>query len=237
MLANFNLTKIEDIVAKPSEPEPKLLESSKQSLQSEELLEPLKKPIVEQELVQQKGGDDKGNYYTNILNEYENEKDKNKESVLEKVENNAIYNIKNETISFTDRVVFIALTFILRNLVLFFVNWGLNSHMINSFKEGFIFYIITYIIIFIAFVLLVNSGSNLSLKLLFYYINTDIGTFRIILHLFVQFILFPIPFIVSTKKFNIDTNTSYESQRKIMNVISTFTFFVWILTTIIALRY
>jgi len=220
LLANFNLTKVEDVVAKP------------------ELPVPLKEGVVEQniELSEQKGGTDKGSFYADILKEYDKE-EKNKEKVLEKVENNAIYNIENETISFTDRIVFIALTFILRNIVLFFVSWGLNSHMVNSFKEAFIFYIVTYVILFIAFVLLVNSGNNVSLKLLFYYINTDIGTFRIILHLLVQFLLFPIPFVVQTHKFNINSSSSYEDQRKVYNLISTFTFFVWILTTIIALRY
>lgn len=201
----------------------------------------------------QKGETEEGSFYQQKIDEIaavekdenlkKNPRERNKllDNVLDEVETHPIYNPKFEKVSMTDRVVFIAVTFIIRSLGLFLIDWGLNSHMINSFNRAFLLYIIIYMCIFLVWVLLVNAGEdgkNMFFRMVFYYVNWEQhGPGRVMVHLLVQLMLLPVPFVVKERIVGKNATWTYEQRRATYRVISNFTFFIWILTSIIALRY
>lgn len=198
-------------------------------------------------------GKEEGSFYQQKIDEIaavegdkgldNNPRERNKllDNVLDEVETHPIYNPKFEQVSMTDRVVFIAVTFIIRALCLFLIDWGLNSHMINSFNRAFLLYIIIYMCIFLVWVLLVNAGEdgkNMFFRMVFYYVNWEVhGPGRVMVHLLIQLMLLPVPFVVKERVVGKNATWTYEQRRATYRVISNFTFFIWILTSIIALRY
>ena len=141
----------------------------------------------------------------------------------------------------TDRVIFIAVTFMIRGLVLFLIDWGINSTLITNFNRAFLYYALIYFTIFMMWVLLVNAGTekeNIPLKMAFYYVNWRTnGIGRVLAHLAVQTFLIPIPFIVREPLQGAPDAATFEKRRAVYRVLSNFTFFVWVMTSIIALRY
>ena len=194
-------------------------------------------------------GSEEGSFYQQKLDEIssieksKDNRDKNKalDDLVEEVDSHPIFSPKFESVSMTDRIIFIAMTFIIRGLSLFLIDWGLNSHMINSFNSAFLYYIIIYFCIFLVWILLVNAGEdgkNLFFRMLFYYVNWDAhGPGRILVHGLVQFMLLPVPFIVKDRVVGKSPTWTYEQRRATYRVLSNFTFFIWVLTSVIALRY
>jgi hypothetical protein len=197
------------------------------------------------------GNEGEGSFYQQKLDEIEaidsnkqqtaREKNKALNEVVEEVDTHPIYNPRFEKVSMTDRIIFISLTFILRGLSLFLIDWGLNSHMINSFNSAFLYYIIVYFCIFFVWIMLVNAGEdgkNLFFRMLFYYVNWDAhGPGRILVHSGVQLMLLPVPFVVKDRVVGKAPTWTYEQRRSTYRVLSNFTFFIWVLTSVIALRY
>lgn len=167
------------------------------------------------------------------------------ENILSRYMNDPIISPENMKITSTDRIIFIAGTFIIRGLTLFIVQWGVNTYMIQNFKKAFLFYVMTYLSIFVLWVLLANASQKVKVfRLMFFYlcINPH-GLGRIMMHMLIQLLLLPVPFIINdpsnpiTPEAEVQTALTIEQRQDIMATISNFTFLLWILTSAIALNY
>ena len=154
-----------------------------------------------------------------------------------------------------DRIIFIATTFIIRLIALALIYWGLNSNLINNFKTAYLYYSAIYILFFIFITALVNVMyyypifelfSNISLtnmpNLLYYFYIHFNGPYRLILHISLILILLVIPLILELDKKTEDQtemNISFDfnQKEKILNSISNFSFGIFALTSIIAIKF
>jgi len=153
-------------------------------------------------------------------------------------------------INLYDRFIFIGLTFAIRIIALFFVEWCLNINLINNFYYAMIAYCSFYIILFIFFALLVNvilyypifqlyeDYSIVDFPNMFYYMYTYTnGYSRLILHITIITILLIVPFILDINSVEQDIKYDVKKKYYILNNISNFSFIVWILTSLIALKF
>jgi hypothetical protein len=170
---------------------------------------------------------------------------KNKEdpkTVFEEWKEHPIYSPDVEAVSTTDRIVFIATTYVFRAITLYLIEWSLHNRMITSFERAFWYYFFIYISMFILLVMVVNIQSESPvLRMMFYYINTDVkgGTLRLYVHCLAQLVLIIIPFILretSSSTSQTPMFLTFEDRQNIMKTLSQFTLFMWILTSAIALR-
>ena len=173
--------------------------------------------------------------------------------------NNLIFDIENDTmrpinkldISKEDRIVFIGVTFIIRFICLSIIEWGMNTNFVSSFQQIFLFYCAIYITIFCFITMIVNviynyplqqlytdhSIVNISSMLYYFYIYTN-GPMRLVVHLMFIIILMLIPFIINIGNNQFDTiDFNYETKKNTRNILSRFTLVIWIITSIIAIRY
>lgn len=168
---------------------------------------------------------------------------KTEKTILDEAMNHPAFNANVREVQAIDRVIFIALTYVVRALVLFLLDWGINSYFIDSFTTAFTTYIVMYTVLLAIVVMLVNvrseSGYENNFKLLFFYLNTDNGYGRIVVHFVLQWLLLPVMMIVKTNNTsgNNVTALDYEGKRKVYQVISKMTLFFWMLTSLIALRF
>ena len=161
-------------------------------------------------------------------------------------------------ISIIDRAIFIASIFIIRQIALTFVDWGLNTNIINTFHRAFCMYCCIYLIFFIFIIMLVNvvvyypvmelfsntKITNLPNYLYYYYIYTN-GFMRLVVHMLVIIILLFVPYLINMDKIKIfwlDENNknisyNYEERNNIYQSVALFSFIVWILTSFIALKF
>ena len=158
-------------------------------------------------------------------------------------------------ITLVDRIIFIITTYIIRLISLALIYWGLNSNLINNFKTAYLYYSAIYILFFIFITALVNVMyyypifelfSNISLNnmpnILFYFYIHFNGPYRLILHISLILILLVIPFVLELDKKTEDQtemNISFDfnQKEKILNSISNFSFGVFALTSIIAIKF
>lgn len=191
-----------------------------------------------------------GNRFTEFLDTYKKAKDPSTpgpatdpatklRNLITAYKGDPIVTPESEAITPTDRIVFLAITFIIRGLSLYMVEWAVNTYMVKSFQEAFGMYLVCYVSLFLVWAILVNASNSLFLRMLFYYISTDPhGYGRAIVHLGVQMMVLPIPLVVKTKGFDYtEEEYTFESRRKTMSILSNFTFFTWAITSIIAIRY
>jgi len=179
-----------------------------------------------------------------IRNLYENYKDNLSPKQLE--------------IKFIDRFIFMITTFIIRYITLMIINWGLNTNMINSFHSAFFSYCIIYLLFFIFVITIVNvvvyypvlelfSSSNIiniPNLLYYFYIYTN-GSMRLLIHIFVIILIMILPYIINMEKIRLDNlkanknniSHNYDKKQKIYDTISFFSLIVWILTSIIAIKF
>jgi len=164
--------------------------------------------------------------------------DKNNQKKLRDFEQDPIFGLDVEKITPTDRAVFIALTYVLRSISLFLLNWGINSNAVTNFEKAFLLYFTCYITLFIIIVLLVNVGKEtIFFRLLFYYIDArHNGWGRVILHILFQLALMPVIWMLKTNNNSLEI-TDFKTGQRIYNVMSIYTFFIWIFSSIIALQY
>uniref|UniRef100_A0A6C0CRA5 Uncharacterized protein n=1 Tax=viral metagenome TaxID=1070528 RepID=A0A6C0CRA5_9ZZZZ len=148
-----------------------------------------------------------------------------------------------EKVTMGDRIVFILATYIIRGIALFLLEWGVYTNFIDSFNKAFAFYFGIYACIFLLLYILVNARQDdYVFRMLFFYINTQSennkGVLRIIVHLLSILMLFPIPFIVKEfREFKKEGVLTFSEKRTIVNAVGRFTLFIWIFTSIIALRF
>jgi hypothetical protein len=186
-----------------------------------------------------------------------------KQEMIKKVKN--IYNNYKDTLSpdnlkitMIDRIIFIITTFILRFIALMLIDWGLNTNLINSFHRAFYIYCIIYIVFFIFIAMIVNvivyypimelfsnAGITRIPNMFYYFYVYTNGSARLLLHLFIIILLLFIPYVIDIDKIQlskIDENTKnisydYEKKTKIYDAISLFSLIVWILTSVIAIKF
>jgi hypothetical protein len=179
----------------------------------------------------------------------------NLKGVYEKYKSISQISPEKININFADRGVFILTTYVLRLLTLSLIYWCLNSNIINNFKTAFIYYCIIYILFFLFLIGIVNViyyypvvelFSNVSLvsipNLLYYFYIHINGMNRLILHMVIILILLVIPFILSLDDIQNNDNTdniSFDNVRKnkIYTTISNFSLVVWMLTSVVALKF
>lgn len=158
-------------------------------------------------------------------------------------------------INLMDRIIFIITTGIIRLIALSLIYWGLNSNLINNFNTAFKYYCLIYILFFIFLIAIVNViyyypvvelFSNISIvsipNLLYYFYIHINGMNRLILHLLIIITLLFIPYILSMDKkiieqTNLNISFDYSQKNNIYNTISNFSLVVWILTSIIAIKF
>lgn len=159
--------------------------------------------------------------------------------IISQYENDPIASPEHEKITVTDRIIFIAMTFIVRSVCLHLVEWAASTYMVKSFQSAFGLYLMCYLALFVIWAILVNASNSLFFRMLFYYINTESNGYgRIIVHLLVLLILVPIPLIVHERGFQTTQEEyTFEKRRKTVTILSNFTFVLWLITSIIALRY
>jgi hypothetical protein len=161
-------------------------------------------------------------------------------------------------ITFIDRLIFIGITFLIRYVSLMIISWGLDTNIIKDFQRAFFIYCIIYLLFFIFMAMIVNvivyypvleiftSSDIISLPNMFYYfyIYTN-GSTRLIIHSIIIIILLYIPYVINMDKINFDwlqqpdknISYDYEKKKKIYDSISLFSFIIWILTSVIALKF
>jgi hypothetical protein len=164
-----------------------------------------------------------------------------KENEIKKVIHHPVFSPKFAETTLNDRLIFIAVTYIIRSICLFMLDWAINIKMVTTFEQSFNMYLTSYILIFVTLVILVNTSYSQTLnpfKLIFYYINADInGSMRIIVHLAIQLFLLPIMFIAKDKVQGSDNGIdTFEFRQKISRVISSVTMIIWLITSAVALR-
>ena len=179
----------------------------------------------------------------------EEESKKLSETIFE-IENDTMKPLNSLYIKTEDRVLFIAITFLIRYISLSFVEWGMNTNFIITFKQTFLFYGIIYVTLFCFITMIVNitynyplmqlqdrSIINIQAMLYYFYIYTN-GSMRLILHLMFIITLMLIPFIIKLSEDSTDNlSYNYEVKKNTKNVLSRFTLVIWILTSILAIKY
>jgi hypothetical protein len=185
------------------------------------------------------GGDDYWRIMDAKLNGATNVKEKL--NITKQNDNHPIYSPDTMRASMTDRVVFIAMTFALRSFSLTFLEWSLSNRMVNSTETAIVFYVGMYLLMFALWVLIVNVGErDIFFKVAFYFINTQgpRGFIRIVLHVLLQLLLLPIPFILQSINAN-NTGTTYlsfEDRRRALRLVGNLSFLMWMVSSIVALR-
>ena len=141
-------------------------------------------------------------------------------------------------VTMNDRFIFVAVTYVIRMISLFFIDWAVSTNMISNFKDAFMYYTGLYCLMFV-FLTLVVSNSDIGVQMLLYYMNTDAnGYSRMILHLFLIFLLLPILYVIQDPSTNTNVNTTdYEYKERISKSMTIFTLISWMLTSAIALRF
>ena len=172
--------------------------------------------------------------------------------------NNPLFSPERLEINLYDRLTFIGITYLIRFITLQFIYWCLNSNIINNFTKAFMYYTIIYILFFIFITSIVNVMyffpifelfSNISTitvfpnYLYYFYVYTN-GYMSLAIHLFIILLLLFVPFIlVMDRKDDIingnDNNISYDYKKKnnIYISISNFSLIIWVLTSIISLKF
>jgi len=158
-------------------------------------------------------------------------------------------------IKMMDRIVFIITTFIIRYISLLFIDWGLTTNLINSFNYAFFYYCLMYLILFLFITMFINviiaypimelftnSGIATIPNLFYYFYIYTNGYLRLIIHISLIIILLFIPYIINIDKDNknqIQKNISfnYDKKKKVYDAISMFSLIIWILTSIIAIKF
>ena len=168
-------------------------------------------------------------------------------------------------IKFEDRLVFIIATFFIRYVAISMIQRGIDINLITTFYDGFIYYGCIYLVLFWFVVLFINiddkyttkyidtSGFINYIRSLFYYfyMGTN-GISRLLIHSLLLIVIIIIPIILNIKnKNNININEdtkdtgdtapivmlTLEERTKLSKLLSVFTLFIWILTSIIATKF
>ena len=183
---------------------------------------------------------------------------------LNKFENNINNPIEVFEIKFEDRLVFIIATFFIRYVSMSIIQRGIDSNMVKTFYEGFIYYGVIYTLLFWFMVLFINIDNNYTIDYIeinnlaiyirsifyYFYMGTN-GISRLAIHTLLILVIIIIPILLNIKngkaKDTADTLNDdeedevkllpLEERTKLSKALSLFTLFIWILTSIIASKF
>ena len=169
--------------------------------------------------------------------------------VLDDVENNEVNSINNMRLSKEDRLVFIFVTFLIRQLNLWLIDWGLYTNFITTFTNAFILYIVLYTIFLLIILCIVNITYNISIFQLYmrkngifstlasslYYFYLIPGytlshSMRFIFHLGVIYTAVIIALVIKQRDDPYDEpqHYNYEVKKNIKRFIGDFTLIIWL---------
>ena len=161
---------------------------------------------------------------------YNNQKDKNPLTYInegEKLKNKVIlYDLDPEIvlkITFQDKVVFLALMFAIRTMIMVLFEFLIDYNIVKSLRYAILIYAVFYILILLLFTAFVNLDSY-KLRIVFNYLNMHINTPGIILHIML-FIIFSLLVIIIIQTDNFINNLGdILDYTHIYNYIYTFNF-------------
>ena len=129
------------------------------------------------------------NIFSRIWNKYETDytnKNKIKEEVDDDFYNSVKINDLNPNkvlkISNMDKIIFIILIFLIRQISLLAANYVIENDILSSFYQIILFYITIYLIILLLLILWINLDTY-KLRILFNYLNFHINSYGIITHI------------------------------------------------------
>jgi hypothetical protein len=180
---------------------------------------------------------------------------------LNRFENDINNPIEAFEIKFEDRLVFIIATFFIRYVSMSIIQRGIDSNMVKTFYEGFIYYGVIYILLFWFIVLFINIDNNYTIDYIeinnlaiyirsifyYFYMGTN-GISRLAIHTLLILVIIIIPILLNIKNgkardtLNDDEEDKVkllplEERTKLSKALSLFTLFIWILTSIIASKF
>jgi hypothetical protein len=178
------------------------------------------------------------------------------QKALDKFEASPTNFLESIKITREDRLIFIFVTFFIRYITILMVQWCIDINIIKDFYQGFLLYAVIYNIIFWFVVMLVNINNITpvsymntetsigGLQNMFYYFYMGInGISRLLTHCVLIILLLLIPIILNIHHKNEDATDedinalSYEDRKKLTKTLSLFTIFIWVLTSMIAIKY
>lgn len=176
------------------------------------------------------------------------------------IDENEFTSIKNLQLSKEDKLVFIAITFLLRLISLVIIDWSLNSNFIVSFKQAYVLYIVIYCIFLLLIVVMVNMTYNypiyklyldshniftsIASAMYFFYIvpgYTISNSIRLIVHIGIIIIL-TFTTIIITELDNKKNDSEevllydYTIKKKIRSNLNNFTLILWLFTSLVAMN-
>lgn len=172
--------------------------------------------------------------------------------ILNDIENDETISVKKLEVSKEDKIIFIAITFIIRLISLSLIEWSLNINMINNFTNAFVLYTFIYLILLFIIITITNltynykffslyDDSNVALPSLlyyFYFTTEDYNTYlKILVHIGLILLLMVIPFIIKTEEYDKDLLFDYEQKSKLKKLLNNITLFIWLFTSIVAVKF
>lgn len=177
---------------------------------------------------------------------------KNAVNNLETSQNDVLTSLK---ITREDRFIFIIVTFFIRYITLNLVQWTIDINIVTYFYQGFLIYALIYNIFLWFIIMFVNASNAISvsymditsnlgnIKSIFYYffLGTN-GISRMMTHSAIIVILLLIPIIININNkeddgVQKDKFLSTEERKQLLKVMSLLTMFIWIFTSIIAIKF
>ena len=183
------------------------------------------------------------NDLTNSISGFENATPAEKKTMAELFYKHPIYSPNNDKVQLSDRAVFIALTFIIRGISIFIAEWAIFSGYVLTYSGAFNMYFGIYLCVFALLIIITNARKDdMIFKMMLFYINTDSedgrGLMRVIVHLACIMFIIPIPYILKEYR-NADTKAkilTFTEKSKILSALDSFSLYVWVLTSIVALN-
>jgi hypothetical protein len=183
------------------------------------------------------------NIFSRIWNKYVNNvkrNNKTKQEVEDDFYNSVKVNDLNPEkvleINNSDKIIFIILIFVIRQIALLITYFLIDSDIIKSFNGLIIGFVLIYIVVLILFILVVNL-DNYKMRILFNYINLHINYHGISTHIFtfILFIIIMYTYIKNTDKNLVDdsnTKLSDEQKNDYKYKLSTISLIVYLFTSI-----
>ena len=183
-----------------------------------------------------------GGYWRTLSDTLQDESFDDKLKTAKGNENHPIYSPTTMEVSMTDRVVFIGMTFALRSFSLTFLEWAMTNRMVNRTETAIVFYVSMYLLMFALWVIIVNVGKrDLFFKVAFYFVNTQgpRGFINIVIHVLMQLLLLPIPFVLQSINSGGGQSSgfmSFEERRRTQRLVGNLSFLMWMVSSLVALR-
>ena len=139
----------------------------------------------------------------------------------------------------TDRVVFVAVSFVLRGIALALTDWGISTQFVNDLQGAMSMYVGIYISLFSIWALLVNSGdTDVLMASLFMFLSKRDPKWipRIVAHVLLNLLLLPVPALLLSSAKNLQSAATYRERRAISAALSNITLLMWLGTSFVALK-